>query len=63
MDIGSETANPRVDRVAADPDLAVMHRNGILRVPADQYHVDGYRYSSLADALAQVRRSAATRSK
>ena len=40
-------------------EAALMARNGIVRVPADQYHVDGYRYASLADALAQVRRRSA----
>jgi hypothetical protein len=39
-----------------DPEAAVMIRNGITRVQADQYHVGGYRYSSLAEALAQVTR-------
>lgn len=29
----------------------------IVRVAADQFHVDGYRYTHLADALAQARRS------
>lgn len=44
------------------PDEAdLMVRNGITRVRADQYHVDGYRYTSLADALAQVRRGAGKR--
>lgn len=40
-----------------DPDVAIMERNGIIRVPAHQYWVDGYRYTNLADALAQVKRS------
>lgn len=39
-----------------DPDVAVMERKGIIRVPAHQYWVDGYRYTNLADALAQVKR-------
>ncbi|WP_162806741.1 hypothetical protein [Sphingosinicella terrae] len=41
-----------------DPESAVMERNGIIRVAAFQYHVDGYRYGNLADALAQVTRRA-----
>ena len=47
-------------RLAAAPDAecAVMERNGIVRVAAFQYHVDGYRYGNLADALAQVTRRA-----
>lgn len=44
-----------------DPEVAVMERNGIIRVPAHQYWVDGYRYTNLADALAQVKRSAGAR--
>ena len=42
-------------------EAALMVRNGITRVPADHYHVDGYRYTNLADALAQVRRGAGKR--
>jgi len=44
-----------------DPEFAVMARNAIIRVPAHQYWVDGYRYTNLADALAQVERSARAR--
>ena len=39
-----------------DAEIAVMARNGITRVPAFQYHVDGFRYGNLADAMAQVTR-------
>lgn len=46
---------------SADLEFAMMERNGITRVPADQFHVDGYRYSNLADALAQVKRGAGAR--
>lgn len=46
----------------ADPEIAVMARNGIVRIPANRYHVDGYRYTNLADALAQVSRGAGARS-
>ena len=45
----------------ADTEAALMARNGITRVRADQYHVDGYRYSRLADAMAQVGRGAGGR--
>jgi len=41
---------------APDPEAAVMIRNGITRVRADHYEVDGYRYGNLADAIAQVTR-------
>lgn len=45
----------------ADDDGELMRRHGIALVRADQYHVDGYRYTNLADALAQAaRRTAAT---
>ena len=44
-----------------DSESAVMARNGITRIPAYRYQVDGYSYSNLADALAQVNRSAAGR--
>jgi len=36
--------------------VALIARHGIVRVPADQFHVDGFRYTNLADALAQARR-------
>ena len=45
---------------AAD-EAALLTRNGISKVTVHQYHVDNYRYSSLADALAHVRRSAPER--
>ena len=45
----------------AEDDAALMARNGIARVRADQYLVDGYRYANLADALAQVSRCAGER--
>ncbi|MDQ8756741.1 hypothetical protein RCO27_10925 [Sphingosinicella sp. LHD-64] len=44
-----------------DPDRAVMERNGITRTTSHHYWVEGYRYSNLADALAQVRRSVRAR--
>lgn len=39
-----------------ESDDALMARLGIVRVPADQFHVDGFRYSNLADAVAQAGR-------
>ena len=51
----------RSDRSAvpasAEADDVLMARFDIIRVSADQFHVDGYRYTHLADALAQARRS------
>jgi hypothetical protein len=44
-------------------ELAVraMALNGITCVPVNCYLVDGYRYSTLADAMAQARRGGARR--
>ncbi|AHE55963.1 hypothetical protein [Sphingomonas sanxanigenens] len=36
-----------------------MSRLGITRVPADQFHYKGFRYTRLADAVAQAERDAA----
>ncbi|GAA4822478.1 hypothetical protein GCM10023232_19950 [Sphingosinicella ginsenosidimutans] len=44
-----------------DPEAALMMRNGITRTTSSHYHVDGYRYTSLADAIAQVNRGARDR--
>lgn len=41
-----------------DMDEAVLARNGITRVVTHHYLVDGYRYTTLTDALSQVRRGA-----
>lgn len=38
---------------------ALMSQHGITRVPADRYHYKEWRYSNLADAVAQARRDAA----
>ena len=40
-----------------DADAAELERYGIIRVPADTYHVDGYRYGNVADAIAQAKRT------
>lgn len=48
----SEPAGP-----ARESDVSLMARHGIVRVPADQFHVDGFRYTNLADALAQAKRA------
>lgn len=39
-------------------DAALMARHGITRTTVHHYFVDGFRYTSLADALAQARRGA-----
>lgn len=41
-------------------DTELMARFGITRVPAVRYHYRAWRYSNLADALAQARRDAAS---
>ena len=56
--IAASIADPAREAPAADPEEAVMMRNGITRVQADHYHVGGYRYTNLADAIAQVTRDA-----
>lgn len=39
-------------------EAAMLERNGITRIIVHHYHVDGFRYSSIGDAMAQVKRSA-----
>ena len=47
------------DRSATAADeSALLERNGITRTIVHQYHVDGFRYSSVGEAMAQVKRSA-----
>lgn len=41
----------------SETEAAMMARYGIVRVPADHFLVGGYRYTSLADAIAQARRA------
>jgi hypothetical protein len=48
---------------AEDSAALTMALNGITCVPANHYLVDGYRYTSLSDAMAQVRRGAAQRTR
>ena len=50
------TSASRVE-IADGDELQLMTQHGIVRVPADQFKVDGYSYNNLADALAQARRS------
>lgn len=39
-----------------EPDAELLRDHGITVVRADQYHVGGYRYTNLADAIAQADR-------
>ena len=57
----SPISAPGSDAAVTAEERAVMERNGITLVAANQYHVDGYRYSNLADALAQVNRGSGAR--
>jgi hypothetical protein len=36
-----------------------MRKYGIERVPVDYFHVDGFRYSNMKDAVAQAKRTEA----
>ena len=51
---------------APEPDpgaeAQMLERNGIEKETVSHYRVDGFRYSNLVDALAQVRRGSAIRS-
>jgi hypothetical protein len=46
---------------AEERETLALALNGIIRVHLSHYLVDGYRYTNLADAMAQVRRSAVPR--
>jgi len=46
---------------AEERETLALALNGITRVPVSHYLVDGYRYTTLPDAMAQVRRSVAHR--
>ena len=48
---------------AEERETLALALNGITRVEVSHYLVDGYRYTSLADAMAQVRRSTAPRAR
>ena len=46
---------------AAEAETALIAEHGITRVPADRFDVDGYRYTRIADAVAQARRTRGAR--
>ena len=48
-------------RSAAEAEAALLAEHGIVRVPADRFDVDGYRYTNAADAIAQARRTRVAR--
>jgi len=43
-------------RPAETNDIELMARYGITRVPTEQFFYKSYRYTNLADALAQAKR-------
>lgn len=49
-------APPMPPERAPELDTAALSRLGITRVAAENFHVGPYRYSNLADALAQAKR-------
>jgi hypothetical protein len=42
---------------ADEAEAALLIEHGIIRVPAHGFNVDGYRYTNLADAVAQAKRT------
>ena len=42
---------------AAESETALLAEYGITRIPAERFDVDGYRYTNVADAIAQARRT------
>ena len=50
---------PNTPSADAEADRELIERHGITVVRADQYQIDGYRYTNLTDAVAQARRRAA----
>lgn len=45
------------ETISHDAEAAELELYGITRVRADTYHVGGYRYGKLADAVAQAKRA------
>lgn len=56
-----DSAKDLTREASRDPEAAVLARNRITRTTFSRYEVDGYRYTNLADALAQVSRGASGR--
>jgi hypothetical protein len=56
--MASETPDRgRATQSAAETEAALLALHGISRVPTDRFDVDGYRYTNLADAVAQAKRA------
>ena len=49
-------SKPHVPYFGDATEAALLADHGISRVPADRFDVDGYRYTNLADAVAQAMR-------
>jgi len=50
--------NRKIRRPATEPEAKdEMARYGITRVPVDYFHYKQYRYTNLADAVAQAKRA------
>lgn len=45
---------------ATTTEAELMTRYGTTRVPTDRFHYKSYRYTSLADAVAQAKRDASS---
>ncbi len=57
----SNTASPDLfDKHAEPADLDDMVKYGIKCVPVDYYHFGDFRYTNLADAIAQAKRGCST---
>ena len=56
--MASETPDRgRATASAAETEAALLAEHGITRVRADHFDVDGYRYTNVADAIAQANRA------
>ena len=53
------TSLPTAMATDAEHERELIERHGIAVIRAEQFCVDGYRYTNLVDALAQARRSSA----
>lgn len=53
---GTVSAPSPVPEVVDAESATEMERYGIVRVPIDYFHVGGFRYTSLKEAIAQAKR-------
>ena len=45
------------ERSAAEAEATLLAEHGVIRVPAERFDVDGYRYTNPAYAIAQAKRT------